>query len=223
MNTDVRHRDVVLHVQTEDKGELNPCIETLVYVGGQILERRRRGYREALAEGGTSAVVQLMEGQHRALIEQIQAGGPDSRLVELGALRPSPQDPIGDEGTAPHPAADEGGPTLDRVILDYLNAEAEQEHLVLLMDAESDLAPGGVVTLRFDARTSLSDEPVPGASIRVKMISPSSEPTHLGEGTTDHEGRLELRVSLPAVTGTTAALIVRAESSVGEAEIKHLI
>jgi hypothetical protein len=29
-NTDVRHLDVVFHVQTEDKGAVNPLIESLV-------------------------------------------------------------------------------------------------------------------------------------------------------------------------------------------------
>ena len=36
-NTDVRHDSVVFHVQTEDKGAANPLIESLVYVGGQVV------------------------------------------------------------------------------------------------------------------------------------------------------------------------------------------
>ena len=49
-NTDVRHNEVVFHVQTEDKGLGNPCIESLVYVGGQVLASKRASYAEMLAE-----------------------------------------------------------------------------------------------------------------------------------------------------------------------------
>ncbi len=36
-NTDVRHGEVVLHVQTEDKGLDNPYLESVIYVRGQVL------------------------------------------------------------------------------------------------------------------------------------------------------------------------------------------
>ena len=36
-NTDVKHKNRVFHIQTEDKGEDNPYVESLVYVGGEIL------------------------------------------------------------------------------------------------------------------------------------------------------------------------------------------
>ncbi|MES1243218.1 MAG: hypothetical protein ABUT39_16515 [Acidobacteriota bacterium] len=50
-NTDVRHNDVVFHVQTEDKGLGNPFIESLVYVGGQVLASKRSNYADLLSEG----------------------------------------------------------------------------------------------------------------------------------------------------------------------------
>ena len=50
-NTDVRHGEVVFHVQTEDKGVSNPYIESLVYVGGQVLASKRASYAEMIAEG----------------------------------------------------------------------------------------------------------------------------------------------------------------------------
>ena len=48
-NTDVRHGEVVYHVQTEDKGAANPFIESLVYVGGQVLASKRASYADLLA------------------------------------------------------------------------------------------------------------------------------------------------------------------------------
>ena len=34
-NSDVKYRGLVYHVQTEDKGKVNPLIETLIYRGGE--------------------------------------------------------------------------------------------------------------------------------------------------------------------------------------------
>ena len=45
-NTDIRHGDRVFHVQTEDRGLGNPIVESLVYVGGQILLSKRSPYAD---------------------------------------------------------------------------------------------------------------------------------------------------------------------------------
>lgn len=83
-NTDVRHQDVVFHVQTEDKGERNPYIESLVYVGGQVLAARRSDYQDLLdSGGGDKAVLAKMEKQHRAMIAAIRRGKLDGRMAEL--------------------------------------------------------------------------------------------------------------------------------------------
>lgn len=83
-NTDVRHSEVVFHVQTEDKGEANPFIESLVYVGGQVLAARRAGYAELLTAGeGEAAVVAMMERQHRTMIAAIRQGKLDAKLAAL--------------------------------------------------------------------------------------------------------------------------------------------
>ena len=49
-NTDIRHGEVVLHVQTEDKGRENPAIETVIYLKGQVLAARRTPYAKLLEE-----------------------------------------------------------------------------------------------------------------------------------------------------------------------------
>ena len=83
-NTDVRHNEVVFHVQTEDKGMANPFIESLVYVGGQVLASKRAGYAELLAEGKEEKdIVALMDHQHRTMIAAIRHGKLDARLAEL--------------------------------------------------------------------------------------------------------------------------------------------
>ena len=49
-NTDVKHKNRVFHIQTEDKGEGNPYVESLVYVGGEILATKRTSYAEVVSD-----------------------------------------------------------------------------------------------------------------------------------------------------------------------------
>lgn len=89
-NTDVRHGDVVFHVQTEDKGSSNPFIESLVYVGGQVLASKRASYAELLTGGrDEKEIVALMDHQHRTMIAAIRHGKFDAKLAAI--LPPQPK------------------------------------------------------------------------------------------------------------------------------------
>ncbi|MEO7417206.1 MAG: hypothetical protein ABI163_09120, partial [Thermoanaerobaculia bacterium] len=91
-NTDVRHGEVVYHVQTEDKGLSNPFIESLVYVGGQVLASKRASYAELLAEGKDEKdIVTLMDHQHRTMIAAIRHGRLDAKFAALAASRQTGQ------------------------------------------------------------------------------------------------------------------------------------
>ena len=90
-NTDVRHQDVVFHVQTEDKGAANPFIESLVYVGGQVLASKRANYADLLAAGrDEKEIIALMDQQHRTMIAAIRQGRFDAKLAALGRPKTSP-------------------------------------------------------------------------------------------------------------------------------------
>ena len=74
-NTDVKYRGLVYHVQTEDKGKVNPLIETLIYKGGEILASRRLPYAELVRDSHTEAAIsRLMEEQHKAMILEVKRG-----------------------------------------------------------------------------------------------------------------------------------------------------
>ena len=74
-NTDVKHRGLVYHVQTEDKGKDNPLIETLIYKGGEILASRRLPYSELIRDTDPEkAISNLMEEQHKAMILEVKRG-----------------------------------------------------------------------------------------------------------------------------------------------------
>ena len=77
-NTDVNHEGKTFHVQTEDKGEANPVIETLIYEGGQILASRRQDYAEKAGDGTSrDRLISLMERQHQAVVRDIRLGKYD--------------------------------------------------------------------------------------------------------------------------------------------------
>lgn len=71
-NTDVQAQDAVYHVQTEDRGQKNPVIESIVYVGGKILEKKRTPYDPAVA--GKEQVEEAVRHQHKELTEAIRTG-----------------------------------------------------------------------------------------------------------------------------------------------------
>lgn len=238
-NTDVRHHDVVFHVQTEDKGADNPFIESLVYVGGQVLAAKRAGYGDLLADGKDDrAVVELMERQHRTVIAAIKNGRFDGKLEALtdsrrtaggtaaaavgaaavAAVAPAPQTGAG----GPEPAA-EPERTLDQVILEYLTSEADQEQLLLTVDGDGDLTLGAGAALALRTTSSKSGRPIAGARVQVRMISTVADPRILAAGETDDAGLLALAFDIPALDRGTAALIISAASNLGQAEIKHLL
>lgn len=83
-NTDVRHVDTVLHVQTEDKGRDNPFIESVIYVAGRVLATKRSSYAALLEEGkGDAEISQLMDHQHRTIVAAIRSGRFDGKLEDL--------------------------------------------------------------------------------------------------------------------------------------------
>ena len=67
-NSDVKYRGLVYHVQPEDKGQVNPLIETLIYRGGEILASRRLPYAEMIeGQDAESAISRLMEEQRASV------------------------------------------------------------------------------------------------------------------------------------------------------------
>jgi hypothetical protein len=79
-NTDVRHEGHVYHVQTEDRGTENPILESLVYIGGTIVARKKTPYPRPLnQDAGHEALASLLKRQHQVIIAAIKAG----RIEEL--------------------------------------------------------------------------------------------------------------------------------------------
>lgn len=230
-NTDIEHAGTTYHVQTEDKGRANPIVESLVYARGEILYSRRTSYRELVEKQVESdAIAVLMERQHHTIVEAIRRG----RLAELGdepkQLGDDDDTGISRDREAPpteEPTAAEGNgaePTLDQVILDYLAAQRGRAHLVLHALDRHDFVYGKAAEISISALDSQSSTPQAGVRITV-LFKSTSEPRRLvlAEGETDGEGVFSASATLPEFSGGTSAVVITAESDLGQSEIKHLV
>ncbi|MHB8800425.1 MAG: hypothetical protein ACYDBY_18425 [Thermoanaerobaculia bacterium] len=270
-NTDIKHGDRVFHVQTEDRGAGNPIVESLVYVGGQILLSKRSPYADLVTDGKVDepAVRQLMDLQHRRIIEAIRrgrfdgaaagtpetgparaesalspaaaaaaaailAGGPSSgaiptapvsrppasaamqRPASVAMTRPPTSGII--STTAPSPER-----SLDQVIIEYLAAEAASERLELNLVKGGELVSGEPVALTVRASTSLTDRPVSGAQITLRIVSSITPTQVLYRGASGADGLVKVTAALPDIGNGNAALIISATSALGTQEIKQLI
>jgi hypothetical protein len=231
-NTDIKHNDKVYHVQTEDKGVGNPYIESLVYVGGEILASKKTSYAEQLKSGiDDKWIGGLMEQQHRTMIAAIKRGRFDQpadttktgqRIPLPTLVQPSDSGVVFEEADTPPPAVDDEK-TLDQVIIDYLASEAESEHLELALLNQIDFFAGAAIEMRIAARKSLSQAPIPAAAIEVRVISTVEPPRVIFRGKTAADGTAVVRCTIPAFRDGTAAVIISAQSPIGNDEVKQLV
>jgi hypothetical protein len=227
-NTDIKHNEKVYHVQTEDKGVGNPYIESLVYVGGEILASKKTSYAEQLKVGVDDKWIGgLMEQQHRTMIAAIKRGRFDqpADATKSGHERPPTlsthaNTPLNDP---PAPLAIDEEKTLDQVIIDYLASEAESEHLELALLNQTEFFAGTSIELRVATRKSLSQAAIPAAAIEVKVISTVEPPRVIFRGKTDASGSAIVRCTIPSFREGTAAVIISAQSPIGNDEVKQLV
>jgi hypothetical protein len=229
-NTDIKHNEKVYHIQTEDKGLQNPYIESLVYVGGEILASKKTSYAEQLKTGVDEKWIgNLMEQQHRTMIAAIKRGRFDGPADPTRSAAPRPGPTLSAEPVpAPTPAATATPPlddrTLDQVIIDYLASEAESEHLELsLLSSGAEFFAGSPVEVRVATKKSLSQQPIPAAAIEVKVISTVEAPRVIFRGKTAADGTAIVRATIPAFREGTAAVIISAQSPIGNDEVKQLV
>jgi hypothetical protein len=92
LNTNVTHDGVGYHVQTEDLGQANPYVLTLVFRGGAIVAREKINYQKVLGDRpGDAQVKTLMGQQHARIIGRVKAGEiPAPAVAPDQARRPLP-------------------------------------------------------------------------------------------------------------------------------------
>jgi hypothetical protein len=205
-NTDVKHDGKVYHVQTEDKGIDNPIIETLIYVGGEILAARRSSYADVLGRGvEEKAIAERIEAQHNRMILDIREGKYDNKRHR----------PFG-EGII-------SSKSFDEVVLAYLRSLAAEDRIALQMVDSTPFMEGETASFDLLVSRVTSGQGVVGARVKVNLISTVDKPKTLLLGETGDDGLLKLSCTLPVLEEGTAALIIQAMAGKETAEIKQLI
>jgi hypothetical protein len=88
-NNNIRHKDRVFHVQTEDSGVRHPHIITHLFMdGGRILKSVKTSYVDQLgAEKMADVVQRMMKDQHKAMLVALRAGEYDHIVEASPALK----------------------------------------------------------------------------------------------------------------------------------------
>lgn len=86
-NNNVRHKNRVFHIQTEDSGVKHPHIITHLFMdGGRILKSVKTTYAEHVgADGMSETVKQMMKAQHKAMFIALRDGQFDVLVDGSGA------------------------------------------------------------------------------------------------------------------------------------------
>lgn len=225
-NTDIKHNERVYHIQTEDKGLQNPYIESLVYVGGEILASKKTSYADKVKEGVDEKFIgSLMEHQHRTMIAAIKRGKLDNvapEITQTGAMLPHSRDTMS-QALPPDVSLPAEEKTLDQVIIDYLASEAESEHLELALLNPVEFIGGQSVDLRVSTRRSISQQPIVGSAVELRLISTVEPPRVIFKGKSGTDGIVSIRCTIPNFHEGTAAVIISAQSTFGNDEVKQLV
>jgi hypothetical protein len=228
-NTDVKHNNRVFHIQTEDKGESSPYIESLVYVGGQILATRKTSYADVVKGGrDDKAIQELMEQQHRTMIAAIQRGrfdGPDNSLKTPELMSGGSSASASGEAEAEDEAesTSAGDRTLDQVILDYLAAELKHEQIDVLFAPSPEFHAGRTTDFKIKAETSETRQPVTGAVVQIRILSTVTKPEMVFQGKTTSDGSCVVSLAVPALNQGSAAVVIRVSSPTGSTEYKYMV
>jgi hypothetical protein len=201
-NTNLRIGDVILHVQTEDRGEAHALVDTAVYYRGRVLHRRTNAYFDLLPlnEDRLQALRLRLEDQHRTVIEEIRSGN-----LEL-AIPPEAQ--AGAKGGA---ASQAGHASAATAVGGTLSLE--------LTNATSWLT-GRQAKLHVKVRES-SGAPVVGAQVRV--VIEGSENGYATQAQTGPEGEAQIEFEMPKITGSPAALVIHAENQAAEGQLRFAL
>lgn len=204
-NTEIRHKDRVYHVQTEDKGIGNPILETLVYVsGGQIIASRQYSYAGLVVDGRCDerVLAGLLESQHRQVMRWIAGGKFDP------------------EGPPPFGATIVSDRSFDEVVLAFIESLEGAEPLEIILPREIRAVAGETLSLSGSVRGSASGAPAAGARISLNLIPPEGKPSKLLTVKADAEGGFARGVGLPAEgAGSRLRVEARAGAQVGTLDI----
>jgi hypothetical protein len=85
-NTNISYKGKTYHIQTEDSGQSNPMIVTLLFSKGAILASRRTNYAHITGDPDyMEKVAKIMKAQHKGMIKELLAGRHTGESGEVEA------------------------------------------------------------------------------------------------------------------------------------------
>lgn len=83
-NNNFKYKERIFHVQTEDNGPPSHTIVTHLFYSGTIIATKRACYADAKnCTELNSMVKDLMEAQHRKMMQELNAGRFDDKIAAL--------------------------------------------------------------------------------------------------------------------------------------------
>ncbi|MEW6570959.1 MAG: hypothetical protein AB1390_07270 [Nitrospirota bacterium] len=118
-NTNISYKNEIFHVQTEDNGQNNPVVITLLYHKGAILASKKTNYAPLLGEPGHKIKIRnIMRDQHKTMIKELLSG-----KYKTAYLQETPEKE--EEAEKPRERHEETV-SLDDVLLNYIMKRAKR-------------------------------------------------------------------------------------------------
>ena len=83
-NHNIKYKDVIFHVQTEDTGEEKAYIITHLFIGGNIITSLKNSYKNVVNASKMREVVKsMMEQQHKSVLRGLLNGNYDEEIYKM--------------------------------------------------------------------------------------------------------------------------------------------
>lgn len=181
-NTNVTVGDVRYHVQTEDRGDAQALIDTMVYLNGRVVHRFTTNYQDLLPVDATkeSILKQRVDEQHHRVEGQLRTG--ELKVAEA----PAPSAPVAPVAPA---------------------AAAEGPKLKLRIHNAADWLKGKHASLQIGVRDELGNS-LPRARVIARMEG-TAQPVEVST-TTGDDGMARVEFDMPKFVVVEPALILEA-------------
>jgi hypothetical protein len=193
-NTDVRVDERVYHVQTEDRGPHRPVIDTVVYQNGRVTHRRTYDYKHFASSSEFSP-----QGLRDRVEEQHRCVIEDLRAGALNGDSPATAAAVAQ--------AEEPEPTPAGVQVQLLNPES--------------WLTAGTVSLSLEIVSRDDNRPQSAADVEALIEGSLDETRH--HGTTDEQGRVQIRFPMPKLGKGGLALVIQVKGKHGTDELRYVM
>ena len=210
-NSDLKLGDLVLHVQTEDRRPRSTVVDTTVYAAGRVVYRRKTSYDDRANQPGfdDSVVRQMLEEQHRAVLEGLRSGE-----ISVDTFPPPP--PPRSAGSVPSDGSEAARASAATAVAE---APPGAPPVRVLLTNPASWLSAGTAKLLVEVRARDPERPIPDAVVEVSFEG--APRPFVFKTITDAQGRAEIGFPLPKFGPAGANLVIRASCVAGRDEIRY--